>query len=74
MTELGKERNEMLNNAFKKIDERFFAGFSDEDIERLNGYLDRLIENLTGDLNPDYVMDLLIGRKDEKKECGTAND
>ena len=70
VTELGKERNEMLRNAFEKIDDKLFSGFTDEDIARLNGYLDRLIKNLTGDINPGDVMDFLIRCKDEKQECG----
>lgn len=47
ITELGKERDKVLQDAFKKINDCLLAGFSDDEAKQLNGYLDRLIENLT---------------------------
>ncbi len=68
ITELGRERRVLLHNEFKKIDERLFAGFSDAEVEALNGYLDRLIDNLSGDVSPEEVLDFIIrGKKGSDK-------
>lgn len=74
ITESGRRRHELLQGEFRRIDEQLFAGFTEEETERLSGYLDRLIENLSGNINAEEVMDFIIGGKKGKKGCDKADD
>lgn len=50
-TEKGKNVAERSRCYFQKVEKEMFEGFSTEDLERLQGYLDRMYQNLNGILS-----------------------
>lgn len=59
MTPAGKKILNDRKQANHDIIDRFFAGFTEEDIERLNNYLERLISNATSDESREFIQDVL---------------
>lgn len=48
-TEKGLEIHQQCRDVFRYTGEKTFKGFSDEELEQFNSYLDRIIENLETD-------------------------
>lgn len=46
ITARGEELSEQCHQMFQQIDEKIYAGFSEEELQQLSSYLERLIDNL----------------------------
>lgn len=49
LKEKGRPIIEGIRDSFKRLDKKTFEGFSDEDLNQLRAYLDRILENLKKD-------------------------
>ena len=49
ITKQGEDLSEQCKQLFDRLDEQAYAGFSDEELELLSSFLDRLINNLASD-------------------------
>ncbi len=49
ITPAGEEMALRCQNIFTEVDKQVYAGFSDEELEQLSSYLNRLIDNLASD-------------------------
>ena len=76
VTEKGKEAMEKTLEAFKNTDKIAFASFSDEELQTLCGFLDRIILNLNENqpFEPDKIEAFIMDNEIKKKNSIRGDD